>query len=411
MWALLCAVVFTWAQEPVQDRFGFAEMYVGVDARLLAAQLEDTASSAQEPWSSVTPRIWIGGMHFWGHADFYVAFGLPLSVTSGGPSTGASLTQSVETGARVYPWALRRGSVRPWLGVGWAPLGYRQADVALGTGPWAEQHGLHLSGGVTGRWGPHQIELGVGWIPSQVTYPVDLTRTERLDLSPITASIAYKFAFDTTAGARPHVASGGVAAREADLQERKLLSGLSVAAGVSSAFTLGPDPGDFRYAGGPSGAILADVAIGYYNHPWDAAVRLSWRRIGQATSGYGASRTWVRQAFSLDVFKMLFDYQGFVPFVGPGVSANYLTYQDPNTLAANWVFTPEVIVGWDIRPTRVQSWLLRTNLRVAPFLTLSGDNTKQTFRHLEFNFIQFVLYPGRLFRKSTNQGTNHRPPQ
>ncbi|MEM9022180.1 MAG: hypothetical protein AAGB22_00465, partial [Bacteroidota bacterium] len=55
-------------------------------------------------------------------------------------------------------------------------------------------------------------------------------------------------------------------------------------------------------------------------------------------------------------------------------------------------------VGWDIRPNRIQWFLLRTNLRYFPRirLDLGGDLTYR-FDAFEFNFIQFICFPDRLF--------------
>ena len=47
------------------------------------------------------------------------------------------------------------------------------------------------------------------------------------------------------------------------------------------------------------------------------------------------------------------------------------------------------------RPTRTQSWLLRTNLRWFPRLRVPVPGGEQTLDQLEFNFIQLVWYPKR----------------
>ncbi|MEO1074606.1 MAG: hypothetical protein AAFX41_01430 [Bacteroidota bacterium] len=54
--------------------------------------------------------------------------------------------------------------------------------------------------------------------------------------------------------------------------------------------------------------------------------------------------------------------------------------------------------GWDIRPNRLQSWILRTNLRWYPTLSLPvADDGDIAFGNVEFNFIQLILYPNRIF--------------
>jgi hypothetical protein len=57
-----------------------------------------------------------------------------------------------------------------------------------------------------------------------------------------------------------------------------------------------------------------------------------------------------------------------------------------------------IVFGWDIRPNRIQSILLRTNLRWTPGLGISVANKGTMFLdQLEFNFIQVVIFPGRIF--------------
>jgi hypothetical protein len=131
----------------------------------------------------------------------------------------------------------------------------------------------------------------------------------------------------------------------------------------------------------------------------DAAFPTTWRRIRDASSGYDQQRSWSRQSVSVEAIKMVADYHGFVPFIGPGLSVNWLdfTETDGDTLQtrSDTAITPEIVFGWDIRPTNAELFILRTNLRVAPLLALTEDNTDISFRVLEFNFIQFVFYPQR----------------
>ena len=55
-----------------------------------------------------------------------------------------------------------------------------------------------------------------------------------------------------------------------------------------------------------------------------------------------------------------------------------------------------LVFGWDIRPSeRGDWWVLRTNLRIPPMLELDHDDHTWSLQHLEFNFIQLVVYPQR----------------
>ncbi|MGB0524202.1 MAG: hypothetical protein ACPGJS_14635, partial [Flammeovirgaceae bacterium] len=55
--------------------------------------------------NTIIPRITIGGIHFWGHADFYVTFPLSFLAIQDQPNNYEELynQQGIETGARIYP--------------------------------------------------------------------------------------------------------------------------------------------------------------------------------------------------------------------------------------------------------------------------------------------------------------------
>ena len=147
----------------------------------------------------------------------------------------------------------------------------------------------------------------------------------------------------------------------------------------------------------------ADFSLGYYLHKPDVNVAVNYRAYSHGADTYGVDQFLRRRSFGLEISKVLFDYHGFTPFIGPVVSAEQLRFretfeelrtqdQEENKLGLGLTF------GWDIRPTRLQSWILRTNLRWYPNLNLELENEeKVNFSNLEFNFIQLVVYPGRFF--------------
>ncbi|MEZ4930891.1 MAG: hypothetical protein R2788_02010, partial [Saprospiraceae bacterium] len=60
------------------------------------------------------PRLSIGGIHFWGHADFYVTFPLSFLAVTDKPAAFEKMKylHGIETGAKVYPWAIGPGKLR-----------------------------------------------------------------------------------------------------------------------------------------------------------------------------------------------------------------------------------------------------------------------------------------------------------
>ena len=64
----------------------------------------------------------------------------------------------------------------------------------------------------------------------------------------------------------------------------------------------------------------------------------------------------------------------------------------------NTSYSPNIVFGWDIRPSEFGDWwILRTNLRYFPQLKINKGANYLSLQHLEFNFIQLVIYPQKLF--------------
>ncbi|MEZ4905645.1 MAG: hypothetical protein R2822_29725 [Spirosomataceae bacterium] len=101
----------------------------------------------------------------------------------------------------------------------------------------------------------------------------------------------------------------------------------------------------------------------------------------------------------LETYKFLGDYHGFVPYIGPTLSYENLTFKDTDGSNIQPFQAQKValgvIFGWDIRISRAETWLLRTNLRYTPNLHLEAEGKKVMFDQMEFNFIQFVWFAGR----------------
>jgi hypothetical protein len=150
-------------------------------------------------------------------------------------------------------------------------------------------------------------------------------------------------------------------------------------------------------------SIMPDFGIGYFWHRSDLNIVSSYRSYGTETSAYGADQTLRRKSLGLEVTKFLFDYHGFVPFVGPLVSWENLSFEEnfegqPTRDVTEHKLGYGLAFGWDIRPNRIQSWLLRTNIRWFPNLKLQVEGDAGiSFDNLEFNFIQLVVFPGRMF--------------
>ncbi len=150
--------------------------------------------------------------------------------------------------------------------------------------------------------------------------------------------------------------------------------------------------------------IMADVALGYFWHKPNLNANVSWRTYRSAKSGFGAIQNIKRNSFALELSRGLFDYKGFVPLLGPILSYEILSakerFEDVEVFNVQQKkLSYGIIFGWDIRPTHKDWWYFRTNLRYFPNLKINvKDGLDLSAGVLEFNFIQLILYPKRMFK-------------
>lgn len=359
------------------------------------------------PRASLFPRLNLAGTHFWGHASFYVS--IPLGNLLDAPLAGdgeVEFNPGVETGARVYPWRLRSGAVRPFVGAAYAQSDFRQSSV-LGTGVEAQKSRIPLQLGLTWQRGSTLYEVGFGrFVNNDLSYHLDRTRTAPVRLPATYFWVGVNRQLDTSIGLAADWRDGTTAERTRRAAEGGALSGWSLAVGPSAAFILGDAPrNDALYPAVGTHrtvSLFPDVGVGYYHYPWDTHLNLAWRSNTSERSAYGQSQRLGRRSLGLEVFRFLFDYEGFAPFVGPVVSREWLTLAevvDGNALdeigESRWRLG--VIFGWDIRPNDLQGVILRTNLRYTPVGRV-GPEGGVSADQFEFNFIQVVWYPGRTDR-------------
>jgi hypothetical protein len=395
-----------------RSRFRFAETYIGIDLGYTPASGRTSflsTSGLEERVAipgTVTPRLTVGGVHFWGRADFFVSFPLLSIETSAQPANRESdFRTGVETGARLYPWRLEPGRLRPFVGAGWALTHYRQGSGAL-AGPELSLSRIPLQAGLVWYDRRGLVELGARWTPGLgADYPLSRTVQARTSLPSFSVGLGYRYAFDATASAEEAVRSGLEGRREAELASVGHLNSLSVAVAPSSALPL--TSSSYTRHARPyladrvPASTFPEFALGYYHHDLDLALDLAYRSIGQNQSGYETTQRQRRAALSLEIFKFIGDYQGFVPFVGATFSRNRLRLRESDGALTvldlrDTRWAPGVVFGWDIRPVRTEWWLLRTKLRYSPGLELEVvPGQSVAFDHLEFNFIQLVVYPGR----------------
>jgi len=403
-----CSFLLGWllgqAQPPLvptesRDRFAFAQTYVGVGGQYLPGATLASVDGQQALPGMLHPRFQIGGTHFWGLVDFYISIplGPPRALGAGPPEIEANFNTGVMTGAKIYPWRMRVGGISPFLGANWSFFNL-QLDTDEAQGPGLTHHRLAWEAGLSftsSNW--HIWELAGTFTPgTEVEYYLSRTETGRFSWPGWSVSLSYKKLFDTTEGSEP----------VADLSNRRHLNAWHIGLGPST--TQAVRTAEYvetqtPYLDNPMGwNLFPELSLGYYWHQPDLDFRLTYRPMRARQEAYGVIHQVNRQSLALEAYANLFDYQGFVPFVGLSLAAErYRFRQEGNGVTAldqqaNGL-VPGLVFGWDIRPNRYKAWLLRTNLRIYPSAGFEVAGRAFSMRQLEFNFIQLVLFPQRLF--------------
>lgn len=387
-----------------KTRHRFAQLSLGLDSRLFSgygSQSSFSNTSGQiekfKLKNHAETRLIIGGTHFWGHADFYIA----IPVASFGKS---GFFTSVETGAKYFPWRIERNKIRPYIGSAWLPTLFQQ-----GQGVTLIRFKYPITTGFVFNYKNHLIELGAGYnYDNKENYYITATASTQIKTHPYWISFGYKFMIETTVSAEKGWQNGKTKKLTDTLEMLHRLNGFTLAVGPSAAFFLKSSPHNESVApfadNHKAAFVFPEFGLGYYLHKPDLQFNLSYRSIKSEIDAYDFSQTAKRKALTFEAFKFFADYNGFAVFAGPALSYEWLnvteTSQQQITTVKYEGVKPGITFGWDIRPNRLQSWYLRTNLRYFPNMNVKmPDNKNLPFDQLEFNFIQLVVFPGRIFNK------------
>ncbi|WMN06049.1 hypothetical protein QYS48_31420 [Marivirga arenosa] len=355
--------------------------------------------------STLMPRLTIGGIHFWGHADFYVTFPLSFLTLQDKPSgiNQLDVYQGVETGMRLYPLKLQPQRLSPFLGISFRRFRFSQESEESNSSNGIPSYGrfIHpLQFGLTytsDKW--HISASGYYNYQNEFDYYISPTETADVRLNPVSVNLSLLRYIDTDRHFRTPSAARQLNDYYKKLKSENLLSAWFFGIGPSAALQMNKstylkENHPFLYDN-YSAAILPDLTFGRYFNNIDANVNLAYRTYGDRFEGFGTEIRTRRHSVGVESVKFLFNYLGFVPFVGPIIS-----YENLNTSVNGVDYTENklalgVTFGWDIRVTKTGTSLLRTNLRYNPNLHMSVEGEKMMFDHLEFNFIQWVQFIGR----------------
>lgn len=393
------------AQE-IPKRFAFAKSYFGIDLNLVTSYGESQFINELGQIENfnrngyLTPSINIGATHFWGYADIYVS--IPTAnFNLGIDAIKTTVRSGTFTGFRVYPFRLTEKKISPYLGYKFSPFRYNQQNLT------SERY--------TTTKVKSTLDLGLGYRLPNFYFYAGFNKLINTDIDIYVSRIAqvtttlpnHFFNFGINWMIETTVNSNNDISRHFDKEfSESNRYGLFFGLGPSSVFQIGSL--DYNKEFYPflddkeQSAIFPDISVGYHFTKLDLITAISYRNFSQEREAFAFSQKLNRRSFLFETYKFIGDYHGFVPFIGGGLGYETLSLNETDrgnqlTNLTKNIITPIITFGWDIRPSRKGDWwLLRTNLRYTPDLNLEYLGEKISFKQLEFNFIQFVIYPQRL---------------
>ncbi|WP_166925158.1 hypothetical protein [Flavobacterium poyangense] len=354
-----------------------------------------------------------GGFHFWGHAEFYVTFPLNQFYLKEKPKDTYKLEQSVVTGARIYPWAIEEGKLRPFIGIGWESLEFKQSiDSDESSTKLAKDFLLNLETGLLYNYKNFGLRFAVLYnADNQWEYPLDKVQKAKIKTPPISASLGLLYSFDSSKDtAKENIDKWNSYPTVSRLSDHATRTGdFFIGVGPSLSFSLSKS--DYNKMNLPylKDRLVSknyfDIAVGYHFNKANLFTALSFRNPKFQTKGYGTEQTIQKTSLALEVNKFITDYNGFAPYIGVNLAYDKLSYKLKtddltSTIKYKGKLEPGLTVGWDIVPGKTdEALILRTSLRWYPLSEFDVDGQNFSFKQLEYNLIQLVFYPERLQKK------------
>lgn len=389
----------------VKRSTSFASMTFGAEVLSVSGAKTTIENQSFVLHSRQMPRLTLGGLHFWGHADFYVTFPLGLSLVNGkDEAKSTSMTESVETGMKIYPFAIGPNKLRPFVGISFQPFSYKFEKLGTNYAQGATSYERFIT----------PLQLGLTYASKKYLFTVAArynwknkfdyyytpTQTAATTVNPWNFSIGVLRYIDTDRSLATDRAVDQLNKRHYLLKKHHKLSAWYWAIGPSTALQMSKSPYfekrlPFLKDNLANSFLMPEISFGRYFHPSDMNISASFRTMQWKLTGFDTKINMSRTSFALEAYKFLFDYHGFVPFFGPSVGVDYLTFKENGVKSQAVKPALGIVFGWDIRLTQTGSSLLRTNLRYMPGHHLKVNGEKVMFDHLEFNFIQYVHFIGR----------------
>ncbi len=402
------------AQEYVtegKNRLNFAKTYFELGGnyspKFTSKILNGNTAGSIQNTASLMPYLNIGGIHFWGHADFYISIPLGQINLKNNDSSHFSLNQSVVTGARFLPWAYKDNRVRPYIGASWAVVNFKQKSLPDNTQPLFQQNKLLADMGLLYGRGNWLVRAGMNYnYSNKWQYPLSKTNSQQIKTPVWSGNIGIIYAMETTRSRNMEKENERLNRYRNITKPTKdaLKSGdYFIGTGFATSFML--SSADYNNSKHPyfnkkviSNTYL-DASIGYHFNRAGIITAVSYRNPKFVNEAFGVKQTIQKNSIALEAYKFLTDYNGFTPYAGLNIAYDNIKFSETGDQPVQKTFNqfnPGVTFGWDILPGKTeQFFVLRTNLRWYPFATININGQSFSQHQIEYNVIQAVFYPTR----------------
>ncbi len=405
-------VAYTQNDTTKQSRFDFASTTIGIGLNYSRggniSYIDDNNQIQDfELKNQFYPILYFGGLHFWNSTELYFAFPLGQLISKK-PRNELEVKNSLSGvfGVKYYPWKINNNKFRPFLGMEVSGLNYEhQSSNDNYDGVLRTKIVFPILSGFSWRKNKLLMDFQVMYnYNNQLEYYISQSQATTIETPSIYYNATVKLLLEGTKGSEKYHYSGKEKKDHEFLKAEKLLNSIYLGIGPSTSFFFqkseyNSEVRPFLHSPLNSNVFL-DFGLGYFYEPLNAFSGITYRNMKSSSKGYGYEQNLSRKSLGLEFNKFLFDYQGFVPYLGLGISYEQITFLEneqgsTHMMEESNLWRPVFVFGWDILPTKLEYITLRTNLRYTPNLSIDVNGYSVPNSQLEFNIIQLIFYPQR----------------
>ena len=398
--------------EGEKNRYRFAQTAVGVDLRTsLTGGSFYTYNSTNLIKNSfekdLTPVLTIAGTHFWGHVEFFTGLALTnFKITDA--DAKYYFKRNAGTGVKIYPFKLKYRKIVPYIGTSFSSFTFKAEE---GTKLTRMEYPLQMGLSFISKLG--LFEVGANYFFNRnFNYYLRDEMMVPLAVPGFNFSLKYKYIVDFTILTEKRVAKGEVQRNYENLLKIGGMNSLFISSGFTNSYVLGkssynqsrPYMDDYTISN-----IIPEFSFGYHHHPLNINFSLEYRRFRFGLEAFREAQTIIRKSLNMGASKYLGDYHGFNPFIGASISLENMRFREKKegieTLSLRRKFiTYGFNFGWDIKPSNVDWWTIRSNVRYFPDLEIHPVSGKRAvIDQIEVNFFQFVFLINRFHSLSKTE--------